>query len=184
MSRVYAELVAAQGSARLLLSGDSAGGALAMSVALVAGAVGIAPSAAILFSPWLDLTVHAATFASRARSDTLFSRSSAEAAGEMYLQGWQATDPIASPRYGALEHAPHTLILTSGAEVLLQDSLDMAGALALARRPVDLHVFAEQPHDWPVLAPKTQATSRAFDIVQGFTRLIFQDGGGLKGIYA
>jgi monoterpene epsilon-lactone hydrolase len=179
MSRVYAELAAAQGSARLVLSGDSAGGALAMSVALLAGALGIAPAAAMLFSPWLDLTVHGATFATRAPSDALFSRSSAEAAAEMYLQGWQATDPIASPRYGALEHAPHTLILTSSAEVLLDDSLDMARALALARRPVDLHVFVEEPHDWPVLAPKTQATGRAFDIVRAFTCLIFQDGGGV-----
>jgi acetyl esterase/lipase len=178
MSRVYAELAATQGSARLLLSGDSAGGALAMSVALVAGAVGIPPAAAVLFSPWLDLTVHGATFASRAQSDALFSRSSAEAAAEMYLQGWQAADPIASPRYGALKHAPHTLILTSGAEVLLDDSLDMARALALARRPVDLHVFVEQPHCWPVLAPKAKATGRAFDIVGAFTCLICPNGGG------
>jgi acetyl esterase/lipase len=178
MARVYAEYVGAGGSAKLLLSGDSAGGALAMSVALVAGAVGAAPAAAILISPWLDLTLRAATFSSRAQSDTWFSRSSAEAAAQMYLQDWPATDPIASPLFGALEHAPPTLILASSAEVLLQDSLDMASALALARRPVDLHVFVEQPHDWPVLAPTTKAARQALDIARGFTRSILAGEGG------
>lgn len=178
VGRAYVELAAESAhSARLLLSGDSAGGALAMSLALAAGAAGIAPAALILFSPWLDLTLQSSTFASRAKTDAFFSRTSAEAAAAMYLQGWPATDTLASPRFAALTHAPHTLILASGAEVLLGDSLDMAKALALAGKPVDLHIFPEQPHDWPVLARNTGAARRSFEIAQKFTQRICARGG-------
>jgi epsilon-lactone hydrolase len=169
IAHAYVELAINDRGTPLLLSGDSAGGALAMSLALATSAAGITPSAVILFSPWLDLTLQSPTYTSCAATDAFFSRSAAEAAAELYLQGWSATDAIASPRFADLTDAPHTLIMASSAEVLLGDSMEMTKALALTGRPVDLHIFPEQPHDWPVLARNTEAARRSFEIAQKFT---------------
>jgi len=159
----------------LLLGGDSAGGGLALASALVAAAMGVSLAGSVLFSPWLDLTNSSSSFNSRAATDPLFSKESADEAAAAYLQGVSATNPLASPLFGDLEHAPPTLVLTSGAEVLLDDSLRLAAGLAAAGRPVQLHVTPGQWHVWPVLQPAEPASIKALHAVAAFARAILPD---------
>lgn len=108
----------------VIIGGDSAGGGLAAALAVLCTAQG-GPriDALVLLSAWLDVRVTAATYASNAASDPMFSRESADVAAELYLQGFDPTHPLASPLLAPVEDLPPTLVSVGTGEVLLDDSL-------------------------------------------------------------
>lgn len=155
------QALSAAASEPLILSGDSAGGGLALSCALLARAAGIEVAGLVLLSPWLDLTAAAASYQSCADSDALFSRAAATEAADLYLQGAPATDPLASPLFADLTQAPPILVMVSSAEVLVQDSVALAARIAARGGAVQLHVVPGEPHVWPVLRPEAPASRQA-----------------------
>jgi len=169
------DAVRAAASQPVLVGGDSAGGGLATS--LVAAALAAhkpLPRGIALFSPWLDLTVSARSYHSRAHTDLLFSAARATEAAELYLQGWDPRDPLASPLFADLHGFPPTLVFVGSEEVLLEDSLTLAHALAQASSTVTLHVAAGMQHVWPTIQPdlpESEAAVRRFgDFVAHITR--------------
>lgn len=151
----------AQGRGPLFVGGDSAGGGLALSAALLAQAAGVRIAGLALLSPWLDLTATAGVYQTCADSDPLFSHAAATEAAETYLQGVAADDPLASPLFADLSQAPPMLVMASGAEVLVGDSVALAARAASLGRAVELHVVPGQLHVWPVLRPDEPASARA-----------------------
>ena len=110
------EALVARGVApeRIVLSGDSAGGALAVAVALAlrdAGQPG--PGALVLLSPWVDLADTPRDLGEDYLTPDLMARFAAH-----YLQGTDPTDPLASPAHAELEGLPPMLIQAGGAEIL------------------------------------------------------------------
>src|SRR5687768_11161923 len=65
---------------RIAVAGDSAGGGLAASLVLRTLPGGPSPAAVVCCSPWVDMTVTAATYDTNAESDKMFSRTSADEA--------------------------------------------------------------------------------------------------------
>jgi acetyl esterase/lipase len=167
---VYESLLDGHGG-DIVVMGDSAGGGLAASLAVAADRSGIpAPSALILLSPWLDLTCGASTYGSRAGTDKLFSHQAAREAAEMYLQGHDPTDPLASPNLADLESWPPSLVLASTDEVLLGDSLVFASTLASANNPVVACFVPGVPHVWPTIDPGDPRSAAAIDAMTLFLR--------------
>jgi acetyl esterase/lipase len=130
----------------LILSGDSAGGGLAASLALLASADRRRPAGVVLLSPWLDLTVTAPSYDGNAASDPLFSRASAEPAAELYLQGHPARDPLASPLFGQLAGFPPALVSAGDGEVLVDDARSFHAALRAAGASSRLLVTPNMEH--------------------------------------
>jgi len=157
-------------SGALLIGGDSAGGGLALSLAVAAR--GHAPAAAgvILISPWLDLTITAETYESCAGSDRMFPRELATNAANQYLQGQAADDPLASPLFADLAGLPPVLLFAGGAEVLLGDGIALARRLALAGVTVESHFVAGMQHVWPTLSPDLPESRAALDAMVRFTK--------------
>lgn len=138
----------------LAIGGDSAGGGLAAACCLAFGEALPMLRAAVLVSPWLDLAATAPTFARCADSDRLFSRDSAQAAAELYLQGEAAGHPLASPlKAETLAGFPPTLLIAGSAEVLLQDSLDLAARLAAQHTGVEMVIVPHMQHVSPMIFP-------------------------------
>lgn len=158
----------------LLLGGDSAGGGLACSLALMARDAGKPASAVALLSPWLDLTVGAASYAECADSDASFSTAAALEAAQAYLAGRAADTPLASPLlHPLLAGFPPLWVAVSGCEVLRDDTLDFAYRIACTGGRVDLCVYPDLPHVWPILqphAPETARTVRAMAQFLAFAR--------------
>ncbi|MDO7842152.1 alpha/beta hydrolase [Sphingomonas immobilis] len=150
----------------VVLSGDSAGGGLALALA-AALAPPVPLLGLVLLSPWIDLTLSGDSFDRCAASDALFSRASASAAAEAYLQGWDAADPRASPLFADLTALPPTLLAVSSSEVLCDESLDLLRRLALASVRTTAVIEPDVPHIWPVLATDAPA-QRALDLIDGF----------------
>lgn len=159
------EAVATTTAGPLILSGDSAGGGLALAVAsLLAAPTPLA--GLILMSPWADLTLEAGSYDRCAASDRLFSRTSADASRADYLQGTDPRDPLASPLGAPCDGLPPTLIVAAAGEVLVDDSLALLRRLTAAGLRATLHVEPGVQHVWPVLAPGHPATARTFALAR------------------
>jgi monoterpene epsilon-lactone hydrolase len=169
------DAVRAASSRPVLVGGDSAGGGLATSLVTAALAAHLPlPRGIALFSPWVDLTVSARSYHSRARTDLMFSAARATEAAQLYLQGWDPRDPLASPLFADLRGFPPALVFVGSEEVLLEDSLALAHALAQASSTVTLHVAAGMQHVWPTVQPdlpeSEAAVRRVGDFVAQLTR--------------
>jgi epsilon-lactone hydrolase len=163
--------LAAQGAADIVFAGDSAGGGLALSLALACRDEGAPmPSRLILLSPWIDLTLGGASYDTRAETDMLFSREAAQQAASHYLQGIEAGHPLASPLHADLTGLPPVQLFVGGHEILLDEDLALANALAQAGVTVELHVAAGAQHVWPMMFPDLPDSQRALRAIATFAR--------------
>lgn len=167
-------LADAAGSAPLLVSGDSAGGGLAASLGLLSAA-GLAPriEAVVLLSPWLDLTVTAASFAANGASDPLFGAESARIAAALYLQGGDPRHPLASPlfaRDAQLAGFPPCLTSVGTGEVLHDDSQAWHRRLCAAGGDSRLLAIAGMDHVAVVRGARLPGAAETFAAVAAFVR--------------
>ena len=164
---VHRALLAAEGRAPVA-AGDSAGGGLAAVLPLACRASDLAmPSALVLLSPWVDLSVTDPAYGTHP-ADQFFQRESALDAAGLYLQGHDAGDPLASPIKGDLAGFPPTLIFASAEECLIGDALAFQARLADARVPVETHIVPGMTHVWPVIAPALPESQAALAAIGNF----------------
>ena len=161
---------ALQADGPVLAGGDSAGGGLAAALCIAAAHAGEPVAGAVLISPMLDMMARDRTYDDNAARDALFSRAAVRDAAALYLQGQAADDPLVSPLCADPAIFPPLLLLVGGAEVLLGEALAFARSLALADRPVTLHVAGGMGHVWPMMAPATLEASAAFDAIAAWCR--------------
>ena len=116
-----------RGFSKVAITGDSAGGNLALELLQFAAAQrasgGTLPVAAVAFSPVTDLALTGASWETRAAADPYFLRSQVAELVRSYLGGHDPADPLASPLYGNLAGLPPVRIHVGDDEVLLDDSL-------------------------------------------------------------
>jgi len=170
-TRVYDAVLADPGwnTVPTFAAGDSAGGGLALALAVAARDAGApVPAGLVLLSPWADLRNQAASYEANAATDPLFSLDSATGATEMYLQGHDATDPYVSPVLADPTGLPPALIIASTDESLRDDSLAVASLLGRARIAVQLQLVPDTQHVWPTLFPDHPATLPALEDIATF----------------
>ncbi len=155
----------------VIFAGDSAGGGLALAMALACRDLGEQmPSGLILLSPWVDLTLGGASYHSRAETDVLFSHAAATIAAGHYLQGVDPAHPYASPLHADLTGLPPVQLFIGGQEILLDEDLALAGKLAQAGVTVEMHVAAAAQHVWPMMFPDQPESQRALRAIATFVR--------------
>ena len=80
------------------------------------------PRAAVLLSPWTDLTVSSPSYDDPYRRDPMVDRESSRQAALMYVGDRDPADPMASPLFADLAGVPPMLIHVGGDEAMLDDS--------------------------------------------------------------
>jgi monoterpene epsilon-lactone hydrolase len=140
--------------AHIALTGDSAGGALAVSTLLRARERRLPmPAATMPLSPWLDMEAKSATFDTNRDKDALVQREVIEAMAGMFLgEGGNRKDPLANPLLADLRGLPPMLIQVGGDETLLDDSRHLAEAARRADLEVKLEVEPQMQHVYHFLA--------------------------------
>ncbi|WP_420472678.1 alpha/beta hydrolase fold domain-containing protein [Noviherbaspirillum sp. ST9] len=133
----------------IVLSGDSAGGGLALALLLRIRERGLPmPAAAALFSPLTDLAATGASITANDARCAMFRGARIAIGAAFYLGGADPRTPLASPLYADLRGLPPLLIHVGADEVLRDDSIRIAERAQAAGIQVELRVWPEVPHVW------------------------------------
>lgn len=139
---------------QIVIAGDSAGGGLTAASLLYCREQNIPlPSAAVLFSPWLDLAGTGNSIHRLENADIQLNWENLEKSAQAYAGDYPPTHPLVSPLYGELHHLPPLLIITGGREILLDDSLRFADRLTMGECDVELIVEPNMGHVWSIFEP-------------------------------
>jgi epsilon-lactone hydrolase len=151
---------------RIVVAGDSAGGHLALALALHAAESELPmPAALVLLSPWTDLGMTGASFTTNADVDPFLPGIALHRAARVALGGADPSDWRSSPLFAPVElyrRLPPTLLQAGSTEVLLDDAIRTAERLATAGVATELQVYERQPHVVPLWAgtPEARAALR------------------------
>ncbi len=147
---------------RTIIAGDSAGGGLAVALAMKLKDEGLPqPAGLFVISPWADLTQGHRTYETKAADDPMITRERLNACAEEYLNGADPQDPFASPVFGDFAGLAPLLIQAGSEEALLGDSLLLAERAGHARVEVRLEVWPEMIHVWHAFGGQLGAARRA-----------------------
>jgi monoterpene epsilon-lactone hydrolase len=153
-----------RGIDRIVVTGDSAGGGLALSLLALVGAESagvLRPLAGLVLSPITDLALSGASWESRAEADPLFVREQAQELIQAYLQGHDPTDGRASPLYGSLVGLPPIRVQVGEDEVLLDDAVRFGARAVAAGVDARVDVWQGMPHGFSGTIGRTQAAADA-----------------------
>jgi epsilon-lactone hydrolase len=149
--------------------GESAGGGLAVSTLASLVEEGLPqPAAAVLFSPWTDLTLSGASMTSKVGIDPIFVPEKVRVRVADYVGDADPADPAISPMFADLRGLPPLLIQVGSYEVLLDDSVRLAARAAAADVPVRLEVTPGVPHVFQAFAAILEEGDAALDSVTRF----------------
>jgi acetyl esterase/lipase len=154
----------------LVVGGDSAGGGMALAVMQRARAEGLPmPRAAVLLSPWVDLTATAgATIDSNHHLDYLSGPMLVSAIGD-YLGEQDPAHPEASPIYADLSGLPPLLIHSGGGEIFLDQNVRLAERARAAGVQVVHEVTDGMVHVFQLVGP-VQAARTAIRAIGSYVR--------------
>jgi monoterpene epsilon-lactone hydrolase len=157
-----------QGVTQLASVGDSAGGALALAALHPSGSQAPAIAAIAVFSPWIDLALSGASFASAETHDPIFQPQILSDAAATYLGGADPRDGRASPLYAVPSDLPPLIIQVGTDELLLDDARRYAQAAAEKGGEVRLEIFEGLHHVFQSSTRELPSARRALDNVAGF----------------
>lgn len=141
------------GARDVIVTGDSAGGNLALSLVLKLKEEGrLLPRGLVLMSPWTDLTSSGKSFETRADVDPVLDREYIDRMIAAYASGQDVRNPFISPLFGDFSGFPPTYIQVGENEILLSDSKRLHKAMVEANVSVKIdrfpgmwHVFQMSP---------------------------------------
>lgn len=142
------------GARDVILAGDSAGGNLALVLALKLKAEGrFLPRGLVLMSPWTDLTASGKSYRTRAEVDPVLNAEYIDRMTKAYIpEGENLENPLISPLFGDFEGFPPVYIQVGENEILLSDAMELHKKLQKAGVPAKIdrfkgmwHVFQMSP---------------------------------------
>lgn len=135
------------GARDIILAGDSAGGNLALELALdLRDSQRMLPWRMVLLSPWTDMTASGDSYEECRDLDPLLTRAYIEAVREAYAPGEDWSLPEFSPLFADLQGLPPTLIQVGGREILRDDSTRLHQKLLEAGVPSMLQSWPDMWH--------------------------------------
>ena len=157
---------------RLVVAGDSAGGGLATALMLRLKTEGLRlPEAAVLLSPWADLTLSGASISDNAERDAMLSREALTKFKTLYLQDTDPGTAYASPLYADLSGLPPVHITVGSTEVLLSDAENLVTRINSYGGTAELSVWPKLPHVFPILGDLIPESKQAIEDMAAFIRM-------------
>jgi acetyl esterase/lipase len=155
---------------RIVIAGDSAGGAMVLNALRALRDAGLPlPAAGVAISPWVDLSCSGASFESNAGFDFV-GKVQCQLAAKGYLAGLDAKSPEVSPLYAGLEGLPPLLVHAGDAEVLIDQIRAFVARARSAGVDVECSVYPDMVHVWHMLRDVTPEGQRAIDEIGAFVQ--------------
>ncbi|MDJ0979275.1 MAG: alpha/beta hydrolase [Erythrobacter sp.] len=170
---VFADLAQAHDPARIVLCGDSAGGHMALSLAVRLAASG-GPQAGrlALFAPWLDVTLADPAIAAVEPHDIMLKIGTLRSCGRMFAGSRDPASPECSPLYlpaDALKTLPPTRIWTGRHDLFIVDSRSFTGRLREAGVDAKLYEYEACPHVFMAIT-RTREAKDVFRLLKQFLK--------------
>ena len=147
---------------QIAIAGDSAGGGLALVLAMRLRGHGLPlPSSITCFSPWTDLTSQQLY---SPECEPVLHGSWVFKAAKMYAGEDALTNPMISPVFGDLTGLPPTLVQVGSQEILLNDATRLAEAAKAAQVDVTLEIYNSLWHVFQTHSAQLQRASDALVI--------------------
>ena len=160
------------GVRRVAVTGDSAGGNLALILASCVAARAVSARATLVgaaaVSPVTDLTLSGRTYETRADADPLFTRPQVTELVRSYLGGADANNPLASPLQGPFSGLPPIRIHVGDDEVLLDDSQRYVERAVAAGVDCRLEVWMGMHHGFVSSVGMLKAATLSLGTIGGF----------------
>lgn len=157
------------GARDVIVTGDSAGGNLALALVLRLKKQGrILPRGLVLMSPWTDLSSSGKSFVTKADVDPVLDREYLDQMIKAYAGERDLKNPLISPLFGDLTGFPPTYIQVGENEILLSDSLRLHQALVDANVSVKMEHF---PGMWHVF--QMSPVKAAYEAMEKNAEFIF-----------
>ncbi len=149
----------------IVISGDSAGGGLSVATLLALRHAGDPlPAAAVLLSPFLDVTASGESATTRADQDPWFEVSDMAVVARYYCPDeakWR--DPLISPVFANVSGLPPMLIQVGDDEILLNDSTRLAEKLEAAGIDVEIEIWPNMWHVFQMFIGKMPESRKAVE---------------------
>ena len=160
----------------IIIGGDSAGGGLTVATMLQLRHNGVPlPCAAVLLSPFLDVSASGETMKTRAGRDPWFEPENISVVVGHYCPNEDPRNPLLSPVFANVAGLPPTLIHVGDDEILLSDSTRFAEKLRGAGVEVELEVFPELWHVFQLFVGAMPESRAAVDKIGAYVRAAFED---------
>lgn len=152
----------------IAVTGDSAGGGLTITSALLIREKGLPMPAAIMpFSAWFDMEATGESMESNNEKDLLLNKGWVESMAGMFLgENGSPKDPYANPLYADLKDFPPVYMHVGEDEVLLDDSRRLAVLAGKTGVDVRLDIFPNMQHSFQMTAGRAP---EADDSIARFT---------------
>lgn len=155
---------------QIIVTGDSAGGGLALSLALYLRDNGEPlPKKMVLMSPWTDLTASGDSYRTNFEKDPLFGNTTESMIySDAYYSGQDPKNPYISPLFGNYEGLPPMLFQVGSIEMLLSDSVDASKKAQKAGCQVKLSVYEGMFHVFQMGMKRMKESREAWLEVEEF----------------
>jgi acetyl esterase/lipase len=153
----------------IALAGDSAGGGLTAACLIDLRNKQLPlPAAAVLISPWLDMSLTGESMVTNDEKDSSISAISMPRTRELFISEDQMKDPLASPLEADLGGLPPLLLQVGDEEILLSDSERFTEKATTSGVDVELRIWPEMFHVWHACVGLFEEASLAIDEVTQF----------------
>lgn len=155
----------------IIFAGDSAGGGLVVATLLTLRDAGDPlPAAAVLLSPFLDVSGSGESMQTRAMQDPWFHAEDISTIADYYCAAEQRREPLVSPVFADVGGLPPLYIQVGDDEILLSDSERIAQKIKVAGGEVELEVWPEMWHVFQMFIGKMPESGRAIRKIGDYVR--------------
>ncbi len=160
---------------KIALTGDSAGGGLAVAMLMAARDDGLPmPASCVAISPWSDMTLTADSFETNADKDPTVNRERLALVRDAYMAEHDHKAPHASPNFGDLSGLPPLLIQVGSIETLLDDAEVLHNRARAAGVNSTLEVSDGMIHVWHAFAARLFEGQQAIERAGAFLNYHWQ----------
>ena len=154
--------------ADILIAGESAGGGLALALLFALRKSGLPmPCAAVVISPWTDLTCASPAYRTR-NARSVAPKDSWTVFANHYAAGKDRRDPLMSPLFGNPAGFPPLLVNAGSDDELFDDGREFARLAQEAGVEVVFRAGEGMIHCYPLLAPMFREATEAMEEIARF----------------
>lgn len=162
---VYQELLKTYPADHIFITGDSAGGGLALALAYEIYDQKLPlPKAIITMSAWTDFAEEGESYQTNKYKDIFFRVGDVKLDRDAYAGKYSYKHDKISPKYGDYYKLPNLLMFAGGNELIMSDTVD----IGLKHKLATVHVFAKMFHVFPLGFRVMSSSRKAWRIIKDY----------------